>query len=68
MMTLIIDIFIPFTTISILNTILIRAIRQRSRELDSFGGGSASNTNAGKVRRVNRGPSEETLATIIKFP
>ena len=36
MLTLVIDIFVPFTTISILNAILIRAIRQRNRDLEAF--------------------------------
>ena len=37
MLTLVVDIFIPFTTISILNGILIKTIGHRSKELDSFG-------------------------------
>ena len=42
-MTLVIDIALPFTTISILNAILISAIRNRNRNLESFGEGVVSN-------------------------
>ena len=41
--TLVIDITIPFGTISILNAILIWAVRQRNRNLDSFGEVGVSN-------------------------
>ena len=36
MITLVVDILIPFLSISILNAILIRAIRQRNRDLETF--------------------------------
>ena len=42
-MTLVIDIALPFTTISILNAILISAIRNRNRNLETFGEGAMSN-------------------------
>ena len=42
-MTLGIDITIPFGIISVLNAILIWAVRQRNRNLDSFGEVGASN-------------------------
>ena len=42
-MTLVIDIAIPFSTISVLNAILISAIRQRNRNLDSCSEGAVSN-------------------------
>ena len=42
-MTLVIDIAIPFGTISVLNAILISAVRQRNRNLNSFGEITTSN-------------------------
>ena len=56
MLTLVVDLFIPFTTISILNGILIKAIGQRSKDLDSFGEGSGTSSvpTAGKKDDIER--------------
>ena len=56
MLTLVVDLFIPFTTISILNGILIKAIGQRSKDLDSFGEGSGTSSvpTAGKKDYIER--------------
>ena len=55
-LTLVVDIFIPFTTISILNGILIKTIGQRSKDLDSFGEGSRTSSvpTAGKKDYIER--------------
>ena len=54
-MTLVIDIVIPFTTISVLNAILISAIRQRNRNLDLFCEGAVSNRHStGKAIATDR--------------
>ena len=47
MLTLVTDIFVPFTTISILNAILIRAIRKRNQDLEAFD--TDRKHNAGKI-------------------
>ena len=36
MITLVVDVIIPFFTISILNAILIRAINHRNKDLEEF--------------------------------
>ena len=54
-MTLVLDIALPFTTISILNAILISAIRNRNRNLESFCEGAVSNrSSAGKTITTER--------------
>ena len=55
LLTLVIDILIPFLSISTLNAILIRAVRQRSKELESFSGsGSISTVATGVTSDVNK--------------
>ena len=52
MVTMVVDGIIPFILISILNTLIIRAIQQRHRELDTFnersGSGSSRNIDPGE--------------------
>ena len=55
LLTLIIDILIPFVSISTLNAILIRAVRQRSKELESFtGSGTISTVTAEATSDINK--------------
>ena len=42
MITLVVDVIVPFITISILNAILIRAINQRNKDLEEFNEDSSS--------------------------
>ena len=53
MMTLVVDGMLPFIIISILNTLIIRAIRRRHRELESFNKentpGSSNSTEMGNL-------------------
>ena len=42
MVTLVVDGILPFVIISIMNILIIRAIKQRFRELGTFNNGSAS--------------------------
>ena len=42
MITLIVDVIVPFITISILNAILIRAINHRHKDLEEFNESSSS--------------------------
>ena len=42
MITLVVDVIVPFITISILNAILIRAINHRNKDLEEFNEGSNS--------------------------
>ena len=46
-----VDIIFPFTTISILNVILIRAIRQRNKDLACLKEDNNSSTTKGKLLR-----------------
>ena len=51
MVTMVVDGIVPFILISVLNTLIIRAIQQRHRELDTFnesGSGSSRNIDPGK--------------------
>ena len=66
-LTLVVDIFIPFATISILNSILIRTIRQRSRDLDSFGEGSrvSSVPTQGECDSIERNKQKQKLAKLM---
>ena len=58
MMTLVVDGMLPFIIISILNTLIIRAIRQRHRELETFNEenmpGSLSSTETGNLSFCTR--------------
>ena len=58
MISLIFDGILPFIIISIMNTLIIRAIRQRHREFDAFNaenpGGQPGNTESGKINRLNQ--------------
>ena len=42
MITLVVDVIVPFITISILNAILIRAINHRNKDLEEFNESSGS--------------------------
>ena len=58
MISLIFDGILPFIIISIMNTLIIRAIRQRHREFDAFNtenpGGQSRSTESGKINKINR--------------
>ena len=50
--TMVVDGIIPFIMISILNTLIIRAIQQRHRELDTF---NERNSGSGSLRNIDAG-------------
>ena len=68
MMTLVVDGMLPFIIISILNTLIIRAIRQRHRELESFNEdnvpGSSSSTETSNLSFFNCLSSESVVFTL----
>ena len=55
MITLFFDGILPFIIISIMNTLIIRRIRQRHRQFDAFNaenpGGQSGSTESGKLRK-----------------
>ena len=57
MITLFFDGILPFIIISIMNTLIIRAVRQRHREFDAFNaensGGQSGNTESGNTNKFN---------------
>ena len=52
MVTMVVDGIVPFILISILNTLIIRAIQQRHRELDTF---NERNSGSGSSRTIDPG-------------
>ena len=63
MVTLFVDGFIPFLVISILNTLIIRAIKQRHYELESFKQEATSNSleNENPKQGVNKAKDKGKL-------
>ena len=57
MMALLVDGIIPFFIISIMNTLIVRAIQQRHREFDAFNVENTSrpsgNNESGNIKRMN---------------
>ena len=71
MITLFFDGILPFIIISIMNTLIIRAIRQRHREFDTFNtenpGRSSGNNESGQIKRMSSKNLKFSFTNMLKF-
>ena len=63
MVTMVVDGIVPFILISILNTLIIRAIQRRHRELETF---SEANSGSGSSRNIDPGKWTRPKVTLCQ--